>query len=91
MVLSTDDPGVARIDMTNEYFRGAHEHGLSYRTLKALARNALIYSFLSDADKQQELARFDRASAEFEASIARQQPWPQQLWMLAAEAVAPIR
>ena len=26
VVLSTDDPGVARIDMTNEYFRAAHEH-----------------------------------------------------------------
>ena len=28
---------------------------------------------------------------EFEASIARQQPWPQRLWMLAAEAVAPVK
>ena len=62
--------------------------GLSYRTLKSLARNALIYSFLPDAEKQQELARFDRLSVEFEASIVREQPWLQRLWWLAVEAVA---
>ena len=91
VVLSTDDPGVSRIDMTNEYFRGAREHGLSYRTLKSLARNALAYSFLAEAEKRQELARFERSSSEFEASIAKEQTWPQRLWMLAVEAIAPVR
>lgn len=91
VVLSTDDPGVSRIDMTNEYFRGAREHGLSYRTLKSLARNALTYSFLADAEKRQEVDRFERSSREFEASIAGALPWPQRLWLLAVEAVAPAR
>lgn len=77
--------------MTNEYFGGAREHGLGYRTLKSLARNALIYSFLADAEKREELARFDRASAAFEASIANERSWPQRLWLLAAEAAAPAR
>jgi adenosine deaminase len=91
IVLSTDDPGVSRIDLTNEYFRGAREHRLGYRTLKSLARNALIYSFLTEPEKQQELARFDRSSAEFEASIAGEQRWPRRLWLLMWEAVAPAR
>ena len=91
VVLSTDDPGVSRIDLTNEYFRAAREHRLGYRTLKSLARNALLYSFLTEPEKQQELARFDRSSAEFEASIAGRQAWPRRFWMLILEAFAPAR
>jgi hypothetical protein len=48
-------------------------YGLDYRTLKAIARNALLHSFL-DADKtREELQRFDRARADFERSVAGRQ------------------
>ena len=60
VVISTDDAGVSRINMTNEYFRAVHDQGLDYRTLKAIARNALTYSFLDEAQKRSELERFDR-------------------------------
>jgi adenosine deaminase len=46
VVLSTDDEGVSRIDMTNEYLRAAAEHGLKYLDLKAMARDSLEYAFL---------------------------------------------
>ena len=46
LVLSTDDEGVSRIDMTNEYLRAAVEHGLRYADLKAMARDSLEYAFL---------------------------------------------
>ncbi|MBC7668872.1 MAG: adenosine deaminase [Gemmatimonadaceae bacterium] len=46
VVLSTDDEGVSRIDMTNEYLRGAVEHGLRYADLKAMARTSLDVAFL---------------------------------------------
>jgi adenosine deaminase len=49
VVLSTDDEGVSRIDMTNEYVRAAVEQGLGYRDLKAMARDSLEYSFLPGA------------------------------------------
>jgi adenosine deaminase len=49
VVLSTDDEGVSRIDMTNEYLRGATEQGLRYQDLKAMARASLTYSFLPGA------------------------------------------
>lgn len=45
-VLSTDDEGVSRIDLTNEYLRAATEQGLTYADLKAAARASLEYSFL---------------------------------------------
>jgi adenosine deaminase len=46
VVLSTDDEGVSRIDLTHEYLRAATEQGLRYADLKAMARASLTYSFL---------------------------------------------
>jgi adenosine deaminase len=46
VALSTDDEGVSRIDLTHEYVRAADDFGLSYSTLKQMARNSLSYSFL---------------------------------------------
>ncbi|CAN5474077.1 adenosine deaminase [soil metagenome] len=46
VVLSTDDEGVSRIDLTNEYLRAATEQGLRYADLKALARASLDVAFL---------------------------------------------
>ena len=45
LVLSTDDEGVSRSDMTHEYQRAVTEQGLGYATLKQVARNGLTYSF----------------------------------------------
>lgn len=46
VVLSTDDEGVSRSDMTNEYLRAVTEQGLRYRDLKAVARASLEFAFL---------------------------------------------
>lgn len=46
LALSTDDEGVARIDLTHEYVRATQTYDLSYAYLKELSRNALAYSFL---------------------------------------------
>jgi adenosine deaminase len=71
VVISTDDAGVSRINMTNEYFRAVHDQGLDYPTLKAIARNALTYSFLDEDQKRSELDRFEQTYVEFERSVAR--------------------
>lgn len=44
--LSTDDPGISRSELSQEYARGALE-GMTYEDLKRSARNALAFSFLS--------------------------------------------
>ena len=90
VVISTDDAGVSRINMTNEYFRAVHDQGLDYPTLKAIARNALTYSFLDEAQKRRELERFDRSYAEFERSLARHQSALQNLTVLIRAALAPF-
>ena len=89
VVLSTDDAGVSRINLTNEYFRAARDYGLDYRTLKAIARNALIHSFLDETQKRSELARLDRSYAEFERSVARGQSRLQNVVALIRAALAP--
>jgi adenosine deaminase len=45
-VLSTDDAGVLRTDMTREYVRAVREQGLTYGELRQVARASLEYSFL---------------------------------------------
>jgi len=45
VALATDDPGVSRDDMTNQYMRAVQDQGLDYPALKRLARNSLEYSF----------------------------------------------
>jgi adenosine deaminase len=45
VALATDDPGVSRDDMTNQYMRAVQDQSLDYPTLKRLARNSLEYSF----------------------------------------------
>jgi adenosine deaminase len=49
VALSTDDEGVARSHLTQEYLRAALEFGLSYPELKDMVRNSLQYSFASGA------------------------------------------
>jgi len=49
VVLSTDDEGILRTDMTNEYMRAAREQGLRYADLKGVARASLEYAFLPGA------------------------------------------
>ena len=46
VVLSTDDEGILRTDLTTQYVKAAFEHGLNYQDLKNITRNALSYSFL---------------------------------------------
>ena len=46
VALSTDDEGVSRIDLTNEYVRAALEFNLSYIDLKNMARTGIEHSFL---------------------------------------------
>jgi hypothetical protein len=59
--------------LTNEYFRAARDYALGYRELKAIARNALRYSFLDAEQKRDQLERFEQRSAEFERSVASRQ------------------
>jgi adenosine deaminase len=49
VALSTDDEGVSRIDLTQEYVRAAQEYRLNYLDLKKMARTGIEHSFLPGA------------------------------------------
>lgn len=46
VVLSTDDEGILRTDLTQQYVEAVMTHGIGYHKLKTINRNALTYSFL---------------------------------------------
>lgn len=46
VALSTDDEGVSRTDLSNEYRRAVETYRLSYGEIKAMVRNSLTYGFL---------------------------------------------
>jgi Adenosine deaminase len=46
LTIASDDEGISRSDLSNEYLLVAQRYGLGYRDLKHLARNSLEYSFL---------------------------------------------
>jgi adenosine deaminase/adenosine deaminase CECR1 len=70
-VLSTDDPGVSRNNLSAEYLLYATRYKPDYAALKQLSYDSVRYSFLPAALKQEELTRLDRRFAAFEARIAR--------------------
>ena len=63
VVLSTDDEGVSRSDMTNEYVRAVTEQKLRYRDLKQIVRDGLHYSFLPGASVWRDRAGGARVAA----------------------------
>ncbi|MFI4918644.1 MAG: adenosine deaminase [Legionellales bacterium] len=46
VVLSTDDEGILRTDLTQQYVEAVLAHGLNYPALKLINRNTLTYAFL---------------------------------------------
>jgi hypothetical protein len=66
VALATDDEGVARSNMTQEYQRAVETYHLSYADLKRIARASIAYSFLPASDKARAQAQLDAAFGKFE-------------------------
>lgn len=71
VTLVTDDEGVARSSLTQEYRRAVQEQGVDYLTLRQMARNSIAYAFVEEPEKQRLLDELDAAMARFEARWAR--------------------
>lgn len=70
VALATDDEGVSRSDLTQEFFRAATEQGLGYRELKEMARNSLRYAFVEEPVKARLLEALERDFEAFEGGQA---------------------
>jgi hypothetical protein len=67
VALVTDDAGVSRTSLTQEYRRAVEEQGLDYPTLKKLARNSIAFSFADAASKTRLESDLDAAFRAFES------------------------
>lgn len=85
IVLGTDDEGLTRGDMTNEYQRAVTEQGLRYPDLKRIARNGVQYSFLPGRSLWLTDVGGPLVAA---CSIVRETPSPSCAQFLAANAKA---
>lgn len=94
VVLSTDDEGVSRSDMTNEYLRAVTEQGLGYLDLKQIVRDGLQYAFLPGASLWRDRAGGARVAACGAAETAtcaaflRSSPKAAQQWRLERDLAA---
>lgn len=69
-VISTDDAGVSRNNLANEYVLFASRYKTSYAEVKKLSYDSIRYAFLNGTDKQRLLKRLDAKFAAFEADVA---------------------
>lgn len=70
LVIATDDSGVSRNNLTNEYVLLASRYKPSYKTIKKYVRNSIKYSFLAKKDKKESLKILDNKFIEFEKMIS---------------------
>ena len=69
-VISTDDAGVTRHTLAQEYVLFASRYKPDYAEIKKVSYNSLRYAFLPAADKKRLTAQLDARYAAFEAAIA---------------------
>ncbi len=70
-VISTDDAGVTRHTLSNEYVLFASRYKPGYAEMKKTSYNSIRYAFLPVAEKQRLTRQLDARFAAFEANIAR--------------------
>jgi hypothetical protein len=74
VALATDDEGVSRSEMTQEYQRAVADQGLGYLQLKRMARNSLEYAFMDGASLWK-----DRKYTQTIAACAKDNPAANQI------------
>jgi adenosine deaminase len=63
VALATDDEGVSRSDMTQEYLRGVVDQDVRYAQLKKMARTSLEHAFISGASLWSDARNFTPVKA----------------------------
>jgi adenosine deaminase/adenosine deaminase CECR1 len=69
-VISTDDAGVTRHNLANEYVLFASRYKPGYAEVKQASYNSIRYAFLAPADKERLKRQLDQRFAKFEAEVA---------------------
>jgi len=92
VALSTDDEGVLRTDLTEQYVRAVLVQDLDYATLKRLARNGLEYAFAPGASLWAKRGQYRRpVSACAGERLGSSDPTPQCAFFLARNRRAALQ
>jgi adenosine deaminase len=91
VALATDDPGVSRGDITQEFERAAEAYHLKYQDLKKFARASLEYSFLPGSSLWKNAATSGRIAACSTDKPTADKPSARCAAMLAASEKARIQ
>jgi adenosine deaminase len=70
VVISSDDPGVSKSSLTNEYFKLAVKYPFSYKQMKVFVYNGIKYSFMDEAKKKEITNLLNKQFAKFESNVA---------------------
>lgn len=78
VTLSTDDEGVSRTDLTDQYSRAVRDQGFGYRQIKRFAQTGLRCSFMAPAQKKAAITLQKKLFRKFESRFKprRQRPGP---------------
>ncbi len=71
VVYTTDDPGISRSDLTNEYARAVFDTGATYEDLVTSGRNALAFSFLPGEGLWTDPGHYQRMVGACEGQVLR--------------------
>ena len=71
VVISTDDAGVSRNNLTNEYVLLASRYNVTYLEIKKFVYNSIQYSFLSSTEKEEQLKELEFRFEQFEKGYAK--------------------
>ncbi|HUR36953.1 MAG TPA: hypothetical protein VM009_03990 [Terriglobales bacterium] len=66
VAIATDDEGVSRSDITNEYQQAVEQHVLTYPEIKKISMDSLGYGFLDAQQKTAAMAKLKQAFVEYE-------------------------
>ena len=70
IILSTDDPGILRTDLTEQYVAAARRYPqLTYQDFKQFAFNSLAYAFLPEDEKTRLSAKLEQDFNGFERKM----------------------
>ena len=70
MLISTDDSGVSRNNLTDEFVLLVSRYQPSYEKVKKYVYNSITYSFMTQAEKENHIRLLDAQFATFEAQMA---------------------
>lgn len=70
MIISTDDSGVSRNNLSNQYMLLASRYAPTYAEIKQYVYNSISYSFLTTEEKQKEYQKLDADFMTFEKTMA---------------------